>query len=83
MSNVTENSYVREHGGPGQLGVDVLAGGVQGQAGKWEWRRQPVFVAELCWGHPVELSHLGEVCLGGHHHTGNTAVHVVLLQKGK
>lgn len=72
---------VREHRCPGQLGVDALAGGVQGQAGEGHGWRQPVFVAELCRCHPMELLHLGEVYLGGHQHTWDVALHVVLLRK--
>ena len=69
----------REHGSPGQLGVDIPSGGVQGEAGEGQGWGQAVFVAELCGGHPVVLLDLWEVGLGGHQHTGDTAVHVVLL----
>ena len=40
-----------------------------------------MFVAELCGVHPVVLLDLWEVGLGGHQHTGDAAVHVVLLSR--
>lgn len=72
---------IRVCGGPGQLAVDVLAGGVVVQAGEGQRRRQSVFITELCWCHPVELLGFRKVHLGSNQDTWDVALHVVLLHK--
>ena len=72
--------YVRVHGGPGQLGVDACPGV---ECGEGHRRGQAVLVAELGGRHAVLLGHLSLVRLTADQHTGNTTVHVVLLQAGR
>lgn len=42
-----------------------------------------MLVAELSWEEPWLLAGFRQVCLGGHEHTGDLAVQVVLLQRQK
>lgn len=82
LENSSGSKYnVRVHCCPGEFCEDVLAGGVMKHAGEMQRRRQSVFIAELCWSHPMELFRLREVHFRGDQNTWDVAFHVMLLRK--
>ncbi len=74
--------YLRVHGSPGELAVNVCVS-VCEQRGEMERWRQPMFITKLRRAHPMMLFDVYQISFGAHNHTRDPTVHVVLLQRNK
>ncbi len=82
LYNKKKRMYLRVHGSPGELAVNVCVS-VWEQRGEMERWRQTMFITKLRRTHPMMLFGFYQISFRAHNHTRDPAVHVVLLQRNK